>query len=184
MNKMFRFWKEVFSHFKYITSTLIIALLFYSLNVVILNFRTILSFYSYLGFLGSIKLFLSFLIDLEETIKIGSFISLIIISMLLGLLFSLISYKTNTLKKANNKSLGFISSIGVILGVLAPGCAACGIGLASSLGISAVFLSLLPLKGLELSIFSIVLLMIAIFKISSDSCKVMFNKNVKGGKRK
>ena len=171
------FLKRVFSNIRYIFLAMIIAILFYALNVLIANYKTITSFYLSLGFLGTIKFFFILMFGFYNLILLSSFISLVIISILLGMLFSLISYKIISLKNFDKK-YGFIPSLGVLLGALAPGCAACGIGLASTLGLSAVFLTFLPLKGLELSFLSILLLIIAIFKTSNNSCKIMFkNKN-------
>ena len=170
-----KFWKRIFSNLKYSLSVIIIAILFYAINVLIANYRTIINFYSSLGFLGTIKLFITLSINFYSAILLSSYISLIIISLLLGMLFSLIFYKISILKKTSTKS-GVLASLGIFLGALAPGCAACGIGLASMLGLSTVFLAFLPLKGLELSLLAIVILIIAIFKTSSDSCKIMINK--------
>ena len=172
-----RFWKKVFSNVKYVFIAIIIAILFYALNVLIANYKTIASFYISLRFLGTIKFFLILMFSFYNLILFSSFISLVIISILLGMLFSLISYRINILKQAKGK-LGLFATLGIFLGALAPGCAACGLGLASTLGLSAIFLAFLPLKGLELSFLAIIILTIAIFKTSNDSCKIMIkNKN-------
>ncbi len=170
------FWKRVFGNFKYLLLAIIIAILFYALNVFIANYKTLINFYPSLGLLGTIKFFFTLMFGFYNLILFSSFISLIIISLLLGILFSLIFYKLNFLK-GDGKKLGFISGLGAFLGAFAPGCAACGIGLASVLGLSGAFLTLLPFKGLELSILAIVILGIAIFKTSNDSCKIMLKKN-------
>ena len=183
MKNEMRHWGKVFSNWKYIISALVISFLFYVMNVFIANFRTLIDFYSSLGFFGSLNFFFSFMIGFKNIIKFSSFISLIIISLLLGMLFSLIFYKARMIG-GNNKGAGFISSIGVLLGAFAPGCAACGIGLASVLGLGGAFLASFPLKGLEFSLLAIIILIIAIFKTSNNSCKVMLNKKMKGGKIK
>ncbi len=178
------FWKRVFSNWEYTFLALVVAFLFYALNVFIANFSSLLDFSSNLGFFGTIKFFLSLIIGFKEIIKASSYYSLIIISLMLGMLFSLIFYRAFTLNGNGNKKFGVMSGLGILLGSFAPGCAACGIGLASVLGLSGAFLVFLPLKGLELSLLAIIILAIAIFKTSKDSCKIMLNKKVKGGKRK
>ncbi len=184
MKNEIRYWKRVFRDFRYSVFALIVAVLFYALNVFIANFRTLVDFYSSLGFLGSLNFFFSLMIGFKEVIRVSSFISLIVISLTLGMLFGLIVYRINVLNvHAGNKRLGFISSIGIFLGAFAPGCAACGIGLASVLGLGGAFLAVLPLKGLEFSILAIIIIGIAIFKTSKDSCKIMVKKKVKGGRR-
>ncbi|MEK6843867.1 MAG: hypothetical protein AABX83_00415 [Nanoarchaeota archaeon] len=171
------FFKRVFSNVKYVFIAIIISILFYSLNVLIANYKTIIDFYLSLGFFGTIKLFINLAMGFYNSILLSSFISLVAISILLGILSSLIFYRINILKQAMGKS-SFLATLGTFLGIFAPGCAACGLGLASTLGLSAVFLAFLPLKGLELSFLAIIILTIAIFKTSNDSCKIMIkNKN-------
>lgn len=182
IKRVAKYLRRVFSNGRYLMFGIVIAILFYALNVFIANFRTLIGFYPSLGFLRTVKLFFSLMIGFRNLIFISSFISLVIISLLIGMLFSLIFYKSRYISKENGK-LGFISGIGIFLGAFAPGCATCGIGLAAALGLSAAVFSVLPLKGLEFSLLSIVILMIAIFKISNDSCKVMFNKKLKGGNK-
>ena len=172
----FNFWKRVFLNFKYSLLAIIIAILFYAFNVFIANYKTLISFSSYLGFFGTIKFFFILMLGFKNLIIFSSFISLILISLLFGIFFSLIFYRIINLKKFDKKH-GFISGLGILLGAFAPGCAACGIGLASILGLSGAFLTILPFKGLELSILAVILLTIAIFKTSKDSCKLMITKN-------
>ncbi len=180
ISSIVRFWKRVFSNWRYILSTLIIFILFYVLNVLIANFNNLISFSSQFGFFGTIKFFFNLMLGFFHVIPKFSFISLIIISFLIGMLFSLIFYRIKLISKTKDKKFGFVSAIGIFLGAFAPGCAACGLGLASLLGLSGTFLALFPLKGLELSILAIILLAIAIFKTSDDSCKIMTKKAERG----
>jgi len=93
--------------------------------------------------------------------------------------FSLIMYKVRVVKETGGRRLGFFASVGLFIGVLAPGCAACGIGLLSLLGLSAAFLTFLPYDGLELSIFAVGIMAIVIFKMSDNLtiCKIRKTKN-------
>jgi len=88
-----RVWKLVFSNWKYTLSAVIVALGFYSLNVLIANYTNLVSFYSSLGFLGTIKFFFVLAIGFGALVKTHSFISLIIVSILFGMLLSLTVYK-------------------------------------------------------------------------------------------
>jgi hypothetical protein len=97
-----------------------------------------------------------------------SYISLIIISILIGILFSLIIFKVNLGKESDSKKLGFFASIGIFLATIAPGCAVCGVGLLSILGIGSGFLLFLPFEGLELSILSILILIYATKKVTTE----------------
>ena len=169
-------WKKVFSNWKYLALTIVIALSFYSLNVFISDYKSFVSLYSKLGLLGSIKLFFTFFIGFKSTTFTAVFISLIALSILLGMLFSLIVYKTKMIKSLSKKT-GVFTTAGIFLGILAPGCAACGVGLLSVLGISAATLAFLPFDGLELSAISAVILLILVFKITKDinkgiSCEI------------
>jgi len=151
---MFDTLKEVFRKPNYLVLAVIFAFVFYWFSISISHF-------SLFGFLGSFKSFILF----SRTIKIYSLITTIIISLLFGILFSLIAYRTKLLKETI-KHPGVLTTIGIFFGILAPGCAACGIGLISALGLGAVTISLLPLKGLEFSLLSILLLLLGIFQMS------------------
>lgn len=165
--ELLKAWKDVFSNWKYSALALFIMLIFYSVNVVISNFDN-LAFYNKFGFFGGIKFLFGLFLGFKERIFFSSFISLIIISILFGMLFSLILYRTNMVKNTSVKTMGFFGSMGIFLGVLAPGCAACGIGLLSLLGFSAAAITFLPFNGLELSWLAIGILGFSVFKISKD----------------
>ncbi len=177
---LFSVWKKVFSNWKYIALSIIIALIFYSFNVLISNYSSLISFYGKFGLLETIKLFFSFFIGFKETTLMSSFISLILIAILFGILFSLITYKTKMIKSVSGKT-GIFTTTGIFLGVLVPGCPSCGIGLLSLFGISAAALSFLPYDGLELSILAIGILSFSTFEITKDikkgiSCEVDLKK--------
>ena len=127
-----------------------------------------INFYFKTGFIDATKLFFILLWGFKETIILHSYISLIIISILLGMLFSLIIYKINFLNIKAKKRFGILGILGIFLSIFAPGCAACGVGLASALGIGTAFLSFLPYDGLELSIITIIILSAVIIKTTED----------------
>jgi hypothetical protein len=183
IRRVLSYWKRTFSDWRYVFLGVVVAILFYALNVLIAQWRALGDFYSGFGFIGTIKFFLILTIGFGNTIYLYSYMSLIIISLLFGMLFSLIFYKVRNIKGVGNKKVGFFASFGVFMGALLPGCAACGIGLASTLGLSAAIITFFPFNGFELSVLAVGVLIIAIFKTSNDSCKVMFNKRMKGGKR-
>ncbi|OIO81437.1 hypothetical protein AUJ84_01190 [Candidatus Pacearchaeota archaeon CG1_02_32_132] len=93
---------------------------------------------------------------------------------MLGILISIIVYKTKNVSEKTSKGNNSLSAIGLFLAILAPGCAACGLGLIAVLGLSGAILTFLPYKGLEISVISIAILAFAIFKMSKDItiCKV------------
>ena len=179
-------WKKVFGNVKFLFLTVIIALIFYSANILIVSWKTILSVYSLKGFYEGSKMFINLFFGFENTIDLYSYISLIVISLLLGLLFSLITYRTTmSVKFMDKKNTGISATLGIFFGVLAPGCAACGVGILSALGLGAIAINFLLFKGFEISAFSIFLLGFSIYKITDK----ITNGNVcsielKGGRKK
>ena len=172
---MLNLWKRVYSNWKYSLSFVIIAVTFFVLNVVIKNFSAIISNYSLFGFLGILKFIWILSLGFKQTTTTGSFVTLIIISIFLGMLFTLITYKIKLVK--TDKKLGFFGTTGIFLGFVAPGCASCGMGLLTLFGIGATTLYLLPLKGLEISLLAIAVLSFSTWKASKDilegnSCKI------------
>lgn len=186
MNEVIKGLKEVFSDWRYVVTAIFILLVFYSINVFISSYKTIVSFFREAGFFETAILFFNLGIGFKDTILFSSFVSLVIISLLFGMLVSLIAYKANHFGRVNNK-LGVLGAIGVFLGILVPGCAVCGLGLSAVIGLGAGFLSFLPYEGLELSALSIALLGFGVYKVAKDltMCRLSKNmlKNVKGGRK-
>lgn len=185
-NQIFSTWKKVFGNWKYLITAGAISIIFYSLNVLISSWKNLATFYPDFGFFKTIEFFFILWIGFKSNIIYHSFLSLIVISILFGVLISLVLYKSrfNTL---TDKKFGLFGWFGIFFGVIAPGCVACGVGLASFLGIGAGFLVFLPFEGLELSILSIILLSLVILKISNDmyQCNIPLGKTkLKGGDKK
>ena len=166
MKDSFSVLKDVFGNWKYLILAVFISLIFYFINVLIANFSSIKSYFSMSLFLG-MKFFLVLSLGFRETILPSSFASMIVIGIFLGMLSSLITYKTIMIKGVSGK-IGIFGVSGIFLGILAPGCAACGIGLLSALGLGSAVLTFLPLKGLEISLLAIGILGFSIVKISKD----------------
>ena len=181
-------WKTIFSDWKYTTLAIVIAFLFYFLNVLISSWSSLVGSYPSFGFFGTIKFFFILAWGFKGIIFLHSYISVIFISVLFGMLFSLVGYKINLGKGYGGKNVGFFGGIGIFLGALVPGCAACGVGLISLLGVSAGFLSFFPYDGLELSIISIGILGFIIMKVTNEmyickTSKFTVNRKLKGGKK-
>tara|TARA_Y100000310_G_C20694141_1_gene824276 strand:+ start:2418 stop:2981 length:564 start_codon:yes stop_codon:yes gene_type:complete len=183
LESVFSVWKKIFSRPRYLILGVIVAFLFYEFNVLINGWQTLSSFYGTLGFFGILKLFMKMSIGFGETISTFSFVSLLIISAMFGMLFSILAFKVVSRGSKGNKKVGFLAGIGVFLGALVPGCAACGIGLASLLGLGAGVLTFLPYDGLEISLFAIAILGFVIVKVSKDVrecsvCQVRLSKDI------
>lgn len=153
----FKILGKVFSKAKYILISLIIAIVFYVFNVLVSNKIDIKGFISDQGLFGFLKILFRLSRGFYATIEWHGFVSIIIISILFGILVSLILYKVS-LKIDFSKTTGILGSAGAILGALVPGCSACGVGIISLLGIGSGILSFLPFHGLEISVISIFIL--------------------------
>ena len=175
LKQIFLTWKKVFTNWKYLTTTFIVTLVFYSLNVLISNLGNLKNFYSSLGFFQMIRFFIILFFGFKETIMLYSFVSLIVNGLLFGLLFSLVSYKVNIGKGVGGKKIGLFGSAGLFLAAFIPGCAFCGIGLAYTLGISAGVLSFLPYEGFEFTLASIGILVFTILYVTKNMNKCKLN---------
>lgn len=166
--------KEVFSKPKYLILMILSAFLFYLLSVIISDFREFISLFTNYSFPISIKLFFNYFFGFHTTITNYSAVSMVLISLLFGCYLSLAIYKTTQLNSIKDKK-SLLGSVGVFLGLFAPGCAACGIGLASLFGLGG-FLITLPFKGNEISAIAILLLSYANWiiarKINKNSCSI------------
>ena len=177
----------VFGNFKYLIIAIVTALLFYSFNVFVSNWKVIFSVFSS-GIFEGITFIFKLMFGFMHVIPLSSFYSLVITSLLFGVLLSIIIFRISLNIKAN-KSITFLGASGILLGALIPGCFACGIGLVSALGLSGAIVQFFPYKGLEIALISIVLLGFSIMLISRDlvnckECQILINKEMKGGKSK
>lgn len=185
MKKEIVVWKKIFGNWRYSAIAIGVFLLFYSFNVIISSYNSLKVFYYSYGFSKTLIFFKIISLNFYSRIKLNSFISLIIVSLLLGILVSMMIYKVKH-SQPTNKKTGLLASTGAFIAAFAPGCAACGIGLASLLGIGGATLALLPFGGLEFSILAIIILGIAVKRTTKDligypACKVNLDL-LKGGK--
>jgi len=166
LKNIFNIWKTVFSNWRYIFFVFLFTLFFYIFNVFITNIRNIL--YSYKNYPFSEFLFFTsnLIIGFRKTILPSSFASIIVIGFLTGILISLLFYNFNLIKKKSAR-VGFVSGLGLFLGIIAPGCAACGIGLIGLLGLTTSLASL-PFQGREIGLLAIILISFSVVKISNN----------------
>ena len=186
MKKSLKVWGKIFRNWKYSSIAIVVFLLFYSFNVVTNSFLGLKSIYDNYGLLMTLNFFKVLSINFYSSIKLHSFISMLVVGALIGVLSSMMIYKVKHSQSSNNKT-GLLASTGAFLAAFTTGCTACGIGLASLLGIGGATLSLLPYEGLELSILAIVILGIAVKRTTKDltecpTCKIDLNL-LKGGKK-
>jgi len=146
--------RKVFTNPIYLLFALAITLVFYILNAFILQWKN-------LDLVTTQNVASFFTVGIYYLTTRISFYSLLLLSLLTGVLIALLLYRVKMVLAANQNRAGIVSSLGILAGILVPGCASCGIGLAAVLGLSAS-LSVLPFQGIEISIFAIMILIIAI----------------------
>lgn len=161
--------QQLFTRPVYVALALGVALVFFLLNALILQWNNL-----HLITASNVISFIT--VGVYYLTTRLSFYSLLLVSLLTGMLVSLLVYRARATLSSQPSRAGVVSSLGVAAGVLLPGCASCGIGLAALLGLGSS-LALLPLQGLEISLAAIVLLCIAISMLAQSmtvyaSCKV------------
>ena len=102
---------------------------------------------------------------------------LIITAVLTGLNLSLLLQRVKNLKSQGN--LRLIVGGSSIIGVISSGCAACGLPILTFLGLAGS-VTFLPLKGMELSYFSVLMLSYSLYlllkPIPDNNCIININK--------
>ena len=146
----------------------VIAVGFYLFNVFLFSFKTLIAIYPLFGISKTLQFFAISALGFKSVIMAHSYIGLIITSILLGILGSLVIYKLRMGLQTAKTASGLLGWMGAVFALIAPGCAACGIGLVSLLGISGAFISFLPYEGLELTLLSIFILIIATLSLSRN----------------
>jgi len=163
-------WKDVFGNWRYFLLFVLVALGFYTLNVLITNWSNISVFYSTLGFGGAVIYLRDSFSGFLGTLPLRSVFFIIILSLFTGMLISLLVYRHNHVTLASGQKLGFFATIGVFLGVAVPGCAGCGIGLIAALGLGSS-LAVLPFQGTEITILAVGVLGYSVYKVSKGFYK-------------
>jgi len=179
-------WKKVFGNWKYLLLAVFVAFIFYVIEAILTNLRYIFVLKNTIGFwrmLTKLHLFVENYPAFTPSLTLAV---IILISILLGIFFSLIIYKTRALSSFSGKT-GFFTSLSISLGIIGPGCSACGLGLLPALGLGSAALTFLPFGGLSILIISAGILLILIYKLSKDInkgivCQVPQEK-LKGGKK-
>lgn len=166
--------KEVFSKPFYILVALSGMLLFYLLEVIISDFSDLRIIANGPGSFDSLRLLFSYFIGYPSTLDHYAVFSILFLSILFGSYLTMAIYKTGQVNKMGS-SRSFLGYFGVFFGILTPGCAACGLGLASLLGIGGALVAL-PFDGREISMIAFVLLGYANFsiakKINQNTCSI------------
>ena len=155
--------KEVYSDKKYLGISLLFAFVVYSVNPLIHNFKLISSSFSF-------ELLFYIIFGFYSATSWLAFLFLLATAVLAGIVISMSIYLIK-----RQVSAGGVGGSGIVIGLLAPACPSCAVGLLSVLGIGG-FLSVLPFKGLELGVIGIGLLLVSVVylskKIETKVCKI------------
>ena len=151
----------------YALLAVLIALFFYSLNVLFANLRLLISFVESSGLPASLMLAFRLLVSHSQTMGMISYLLLVLTSMLIGILFSLVVYR---IRKAGRqmRNTSLLSVFAILFSGVASGCTSCGLSIASALGLGSFIAGVLPYKGLEISFLVVAVLIIAIAKTLAD----------------
>lgn len=166
---------------KYIVLAASLSVLLFSLFIFLNNISLFASAFAITKDLGVMaEVFLNAVGMIKDIGGVPIFTSIIIVSILGGVSISMIIYKIVATRNSGSNR-GLLSFGGIFGGALSSSCAACSSALISVLGVSGG-LAVFPLKGLELSALSIIILIVSIFFISkslSDSGECRINRRTR-----
>ena len=150
--------KFILKQKKFLRIFLITFLVYLTLSVFLIN-------YFFLGF---------YLFFKQTSYAIFNILATLILGFLLGINVVLIFYRFKEIKKYNNESgTGIFSSV---LSLFGAGCPVCSFTILSLIipGLSTGFsLAILPLKGLEIQIIGIIILLLSIYILTKENvCKI------------
>lgn len=159
----------------FIIPTLVIAVLYVVITIYMMNIRLVLStIFGSFDLDYKFKLLTALLEGLWTSMSSSGIIMLFTIAVLTGANLTLIFQRI--VRMHSFGKLGLFSSFGSLLGLVSGGCAACSLPVLGLLGLG-TSVAYLPFRGTELSVLSIVLLLISCFimirsEMQSKVCKV------------
>jgi hypothetical protein len=161
--------KEVFRRPAYLALALSIALLAFVFSVWMPNLGLIVRSFGTLPLSDALRLATALLGGIRTNFSVFSRTYTIAVDLLLGINIALIVYAFRRFPLLSGQGVAGTSAMGILSGILGIGCATCGsivaIGFLSLVGASGV-IAILPLKGGEFGIVSIILLSTSIILIS------------------
>lgn len=126
------------------------------------------------GFDYKIKILLSLIQGMWTAMSGTGFFLLLATALLTGANLSLLTLKIKSLKKHGN--LRLVAGGSSLLGLAGSGCAACGLPILALLGLGGS-VAFLPLRGMELSYLSVLLLVISFYILAKTPTQKSCNIN-------
>ncbi|MEX0640458.1 MAG: hypothetical protein WEB28_03060 [Nitrosopumilaceae archaeon] len=161
----------IFKRPEYLAISFFVSLTLFFLFILVNNFPAVTSV---VKITASPSLVLDVLLNSAANIFYVSgiipFVAILFVSVLSGIAISIFIYQRNITKSIIGKG-NVMSFGGIFSGSLSAGCSACSTTLISILGVAGG-LATFPLKGLEFSILSIVVLSISIFFLLKGTAQV------------
>lgn len=161
---------------KYAILVILLSLALFSIFIFLNNISLFVSTFEVTKDFGTMpKIFLNAVDMIMDIGGIVNFIAVVIASILGGLSISMIIYQITNTRKLGTQH-GLLSFGGVFGGALSSSCAACSSALIATFGVVGG-LAIFPLKGLELSLSAIAVLLFSIYITSknlnkSSECKI------------
>jgi len=166
----------VFAKPSYTLLATAITLFVFVFNVTLPNINLVFIKFAEYGITDGLSLVWSMVTGVTSFMSTSSIISLALLAVLTGMSISLAIFKMKNLQSFNLQQGGAVGIGGFLMGVLVPGCSSCGIGVLASLGLASG-LAVLPFRGLEISILSIIVMVILVAWLATGArdapaCKI------------
>ncbi len=162
-----------------LASTLLIAILYYVFFIFLNNYSLVYStVVAQFPMHTKLNIIVSLLTGIGTSLSGLNIIILGIVAVLTGLNSTLLFQNLKVMKSYG--SMKVVVGGSSLLGLVSTGCASCGLPLLAFLGLGSS-VSFLPLKGLELSLLTIILLLTSTFFLikklkTKSSCEVDYEK--------
>lgn len=179
-NSLIKTLHDIFSKPTYVMLALILAVFIWAGIIWLSAYQVIVYALTsdLFDWIAKLKIIWTSLGSFNTNFTLSSQISVVAVSLLSGVNFSMLVYhfRSNFLLQKNSG----MGMLGVVVGTFGVGCSACGSVLLSSLfgvGTATLFVSWLPLQGIEFSIIGILLILISIYLLakkieSPNSCTI------------
>ena len=153
---------EVFGKTRYVVIAVVFAVALFLFNVAIMNWSLLWNLFSF-------ELLWNLIVGISTSRTWYSATSMILLSILGGIVLAMTLFLIRRQIKFNAAS----GTGGLLIGIIAPSCSACAIGLLGLLGVGGA-IAALPFEGLEINVLALILLLWSMFylakKIETKVC--------------
>ena len=154
-------------NFKLVISSILIAFIYILAVTLFMNASLVKdTFLGYYDLTYKFKIVLGLIGGMWTSMSGAGFFLFATTAILTGANISLMSQKLNDLKKQGNLKIAVGG--GSLFGVISSGCVACGLPILTILGLGSSF-AFLPLRGLELSYISVIILSVTLYLLTKPN---------------